>query len=108
MDYKEYLDICKEEGYPPHNLLSMFELEWAKERAVQIAKKHQTMKRLEGKVSQNIIDGMDKWEKQQKEIQMKHMFDALDYSRIMKGLGEPFDRTLRKKWKLMGMDEPRI
>ena len=107
MYYKDYETLCEADGLKPDRLLSLLELERAKERAVEMAKARKrldTSKRLSPSVRQQ----METWIKKQDEERIEHMIIALEMAESMDGLGNGLELFLKNKWKSWGMILPNI
>lgn len=108
MYLKEYVDICQSEGLNPYNLLSLYELNLAKKRAIEIAKATKRINDSRNNLSADVVDRLNHWIKEQDEQRMAHMFNALDYAETINGKSKNWDEHMRRKWKQMGMDIPEI
>lgn len=107
MYYAEYKALCEADGLNSDNLLSLLELEQAKERAYDMAK---VKKRLDNSdwISDNVREGMEKWKKLQDEKRMEHMITALEMAESIDGLGNNWDLFLKNKWKSWKREIPKI
>lgn len=107
MYYKDYETLCEVDGLNPHNLLSLLELEQAKERAVEMAKARKRLDTSEW-LSPSVRQQMETWIKKQDEKRIEHMIIALEMAEVMDGLGKNWDLFLKNKWKSWGMTLPKI
>lgn len=107
MYLKEYKQICEEEGLLADNVISAYFLEKAKGRAVQMQLARKRLNQLGGKISPNAHERMERWIKQQDELRVEYMFEALDYAEGLRGLGKEWDNYLRKHWTKDGTPLPK-
>lgn len=107
MYFNEYRQICEEGGMNPDNLLSAIFLEKAKERAVQMYLARKRLDILGDNISDPAHERMERWIKQQDELRVKYMFEALDYAEGMRGLSKEWDDYLRRHWTKDGTPLPK-
>src|SRR5699024_1177898 len=107
MYYAEYKALCESDGLNPDNLLSLLELERAKERAVEMAKARKRLDTSEW-LSPSVRQQMETWIKKQDEKRIEHMIIALEMAEATDNLGLKWDNFLKQKWKSWGMTLPKI
>ena len=106
MNYQDYLDVCKEEGWKHDHLLPLLELEKAKQCALNMAKASWVMQTTD--LSDGVAEGMQDWIKRQDNKRVEHMLEALDMARISTGLGDQWNAYLVKQWTKDGSKIPKL
>jgi hypothetical protein len=109
LSYQEYLETCKNDGLPPHNILSLLELKDAKKEAQEIAKWNRKRPKMVELFPGILWDEkMTKWVKMHHERRIKHMLNALSYAEIAAGFEPEFEEYLRREYTKHGLELPKI
>ena len=108
MYYKDFKELCDSEGWATDHLLVQLELERAREQSTKMAGMMKRKQQLKNKVSDKVLDGMDRWIAEHDEKRVGSMFDALDMAKVSNGLGDNMDKYLKTVWKKSGMTIPKI